>query len=139
VSTLLRDLMTSDPIVLDVRRSVEDAAATMRDEDIGDVLVSEDGVLCGMLTDRDIVARVVAAGRDPSTTPLGSVCSREVHVLGPDDTVEDAVMVLRDHAVRRIPVVDGDTAVGIVSIGDLAVSFDPGSALADVSAAGPND
>lgn len=139
MSTLLRDLMTSDPVVLDVRRTVEDAATTMRDEDIGDVLVSDHGALCGVLTDRDIVARVVAAGRDPATTALGSVCSRELHALGPDDTIEDAVMVLRDHAVRRIPVVDGETAIGIVSIGDLAVSFDPGSALADVSAAGPND
>ena len=92
----------------------------------------------GILTDRDIVVRAVADGLDVTATHAGDVVSRELVLLSPEDTVERAISLMREHAVRRIPVVDGDRPVGIVSIGDLALERDQESALAEISAAPPN-
>jgi CBS domain-containing protein len=111
----------------------------MRDNDIGDVLVVRNGKLHGIVTDRDLVVRVVAAGLDPERTNLDDICSAQVVVLAPDDSVNDAIHLMREHALRRLPVVGDDgKPLGIVSMGDLAVLRDPESALADVSAAPPN-
>jgi CBS domain-containing protein len=111
----------------------------MRANDIGDVIVVDDnGKLTGIVTDRDIVVRVVAEGRDPRATRLGDIASRELTVLAPDDPVERAVELMRERAIRRLPVVEQGKPVGIVSIGDLALDRDPDSALADISAAPPN-
>jgi CBS domain-containing protein len=131
------EVMTTDPVVLDASSSLEEAARRMKEHDIGDVLVSEGGRLCGIVTDRDIVIRGLAKGRGASA-PLGDICSRELVSLSPDDSVEDAVGIMRDRAIRRLPIVENDRAVGIVSIGDLAVERDKTSALADISAAPPN-
>jgi CBS domain-containing protein len=111
----------------------------MRANDIGDVIASDDkGGITGIVTDRDIVVRVVAEGRDPSATPIEDIASRDLTAVSPDDPVERAVELMRERAVRRLPVVKRGKVVGIVSIGDLAVERDPGSALADISAAPPN-
>ncbi len=134
----IRDVMTTEPLVLDATQTVAEAATIMRDADVGDVLVRREGKVVGIVTDRDVVARVVADGLDPASTQLGEVCSGELHTLSSDATVGDAIALLRAHAVRRIPILDGDDAVGIVSIGDLAMRHDPESALADISAAAPN-
>jgi CBS domain-containing protein len=135
----LQDVMTRDPIVLDARAPVTDAAQAMRDRDTGDVLVQDDGVLCGIVTDRDIVVRAVADNADTTSLPLGDICSHEVTALSPSDSVDDALRVMRDQSVRRLPVVDGGRPVGIVTIGDLAVEQDPGSVLGDISAAPANN
>jgi CBS domain-containing protein len=100
--------------------------------------VEDDGQVRGIVTDRDIVVRAVADGRDPASTTLGEVGSTDVVALSPDDTVERAVEIMRQKAIRRVPVVEGGRAVGIVSIGDLAAERDPDSALADISSARPN-
>lgn len=134
----IREIMTPSPVTLAAERSVAEAAAEMKQHGIGDVIVLTDGKMCGLVTDRDLAVRVLAEGRDPSSTRLGDVCSRDLATVGPDDDVEQAVRVVRDRAVRRIPVVDGGEPVGIVSIGDLALERDERSALADVSAAPPN-
>lgn len=134
----IRDVMTPNPVALQASSPVMEAARCMRDEDIGDVIVLEDGKICGVVTDRDIVVRGLAAGQDPKTTKLADVCSKDVVTLSPDDSVEDAVRMMRELAIRRMPIVDGGTPVGMVSIGDLAVERDPSSALADISAARPN-
>ena len=110
----------------------------MRDEGIGDVLVSLDGGSFGILTDRDVAVRVVAEGRDPAGTQVGSVCTRDVATLAPDADADEAVRLVRERAVRRLPVVEDGRCVGIVSLGDLAVQLDRESALADVSAAPAN-
>jgi CBS domain-containing protein len=118
---------------------VREAAEAMRANDIGDVVVVDDnGKLSGILTDRDIVVRVVAEGRDPRTTRIGDIASRDLTAVSPDDPVDRAVQLMRDKAIRRLPAVDKGKPVGIVSIGDLALDRDPGSALADISAAPPN-
>jgi CBS domain-containing protein len=112
----------------------------MREFDIGDVLVVEADRVEGILTDRDIVVRVVAAGLDPAKTTVGEVCSSQVATVSVDTPVEEAVEVIRQHALRRLPVVDDEGRLaGVATIGDFAVANDPTSALADVSAAPPND
>jgi CBS domain-containing protein len=130
--------MNSNPISMPMTSTVAEAARKMRDADIGDVIVLEDSQLCGIVTDRDIVVRAIAEGRNPAKVKLGDICSRDMTTLSPTDTVEDAVRLMRDKAIRRLPVVEEGKPVGIVSIGDLAVSQDPHSALGDISAAPPN-
>jgi CBS domain-containing protein len=134
----IRELMTPNPIMLPGTASVHEAARAMRDAQIGDVIVIEHDQVCGIVTDRDIVVRTVAETRDPATTPLADICSHNLLTVTPTDSVEEAVRLMRTHAVRRLPVVDGGRAVGIVSLGDLAVERDPGSALGEISGAPPN-
>jgi CBS domain-containing protein len=119
--------------------TLADAARVMRDEDIGDVLVMDDDRICGVVTDRDIVVRGLATNSDAARVSLDDICSHELVSVGPDQQIEDAIRLMSEHAVRRIPVVEGGRAVGIVTIGDLAIERDPRSALADISAAPPNE
>jgi CBS domain-containing protein len=134
----IRSVMTSNPLTLPATSSVAEAARAMRDANIGDVIVLDGKQTCGIVTDRDIVVRAVAEGRSLSTTKLADICSQELTTLSPNDQVEDAVRLIREKAVRRLPVIEGGKPVGIVSIGDLAVSQDPRSALGHISAAPAN-
>ena len=134
----MRDVMTTQPVALPATSSVVDAARAMRDSDIGDVIVVENGQICGMVTDRDITVRGVAEGRNISSLTLGDICSRQLTTLSPTDSVDDAVLLMREKALRRLPVVEGGKPVGIVSLGDLAVTKDPHSALGNISAAPAN-
>ncbi|KAF4406518.1 MULTISPECIES: CBS domain-containing protein [Streptomyces] len=128
------------PAVTAVRpdASLVEAAELMRMHDIGDVLVAQNGRLYGVLTDRDITLRAVAEGVDPLTVSALAVCTPEPVTVGPDESVDAAVMLMRTHAVRRLPVVRDGRPLGMVSIGDLAQARDPGSALADISRASPD-
>ena len=135
----LRKVMTKDPLTMPATATALDAALGMRNADVGDVIVLDDeSRVCGIVTDRDIVVRAVAEGRSPASTHLGDICSRDLTTLSPTDSVDDAVKLMREKAVRRLPVVEENKAVGIVSLGDLAEARDPDSALADISAAPPN-
>ena len=132
------EVMTRDPVTLPADAPVRDAAAAMRDADIGDVIVLEEGdQICGIVTDRDIALRVIGEGREP-TTKLGEICTRDINAVSPDTSVGDAVRLMSKEAIRRPPVVEGGRPVGIVSLGDLAMEQDPDSALADISAAEPD-
>ena len=132
------DVMTINPVTMNPTSPLIEAARQMKSSNVGDVIVLNDGKICGVVTDRDIVVRAVAEDRDPHQIKLGDICSREVVTLGPTDTVDHAVELMRTHAVRRLPVTDAGKPVGIVSIGDLALVRDPDSALADISAAPAN-
>jgi CBS domain-containing protein len=111
----------------------------MRDRDIGDVLVTRDGdQLAGIVTDRDLVVRCLADGADADAT-IERACSNDLATVTPDSSVDDAIRLMRERSLRRIPVVDGGRAVGIVTLGDLAVEREPDSALGDISAALPNN
>jgi CBS domain-containing protein len=134
----IKDVMTPDPVCVDPHDTAADAARRMREVDSGAILVCEDGHLRGMLTDRDIVVRAVADGRDPARVEVQEICSADVEALRPDDDVDRAVQLMRERHVRRLPVVEGDHPVGIVSIGDLALARDEHSALADISGAPAN-
>ena len=133
----LREVMTPNPTVCSADTSAAQAAQMMRDQGIGDVLVQHDGSL-GIVTDRDIVTRAVAAGRDPKQVTVGDICTRNVETVSPDMSVDDVIRLMSDKAVRRVPVVDAGKPVGIVALGDLAVDRDRRSLLADISAAPPN-
>jgi CBS domain-containing protein len=134
----LREIMTQNPLACQTNDSIIAAARTMRDGNVGDVVILDKGQIQGILTDRDIVVRALAEGRDPNRTTVGEICSRELTVLSPGDAVSEAVKVMREKAIRRLPVVEGGKPVGIVSLGDLAVERDRESALGNISAAPPN-
>jgi len=135
----IRDVMTASPHCLQPSATLQDAAREMKGDDIGAVLIEDNGSLAGILTDRDIVVKAIAEGRDPSSTKVIDVATRDVKTLTPDSTVEDAIKLVREQHVRRIPVVEGGRPAGIVSIGDLAIERDRESALADISAAPSNN
>lgn len=130
--------MSAAPVSMAATESVSAAARAMKEHGIGAVLIIADGRFSGLVTDRDIAVRVLAENRDPVTTRLGDICSTELAVLGPDDDVEQATRLVRQLAVRRIPVVEDGIPVGVVSIGDLALGQDRSAALSQVSAARPN-
>lgn len=133
----VRELMSPHPIRLPSWAQVAEAARKMNDAHVGSIVVEDDGKLCGIVTDRDVTIRAVAQGLNPSTTTLAQICSTEVVTLSPDDDVEHAIDVMREHAVRRLLVVDGGRAVGIVSLGDLARERDADSVLGQISGAPP--
>ena len=135
----VKDIMTRRTVTMDRETPVLDAAKAMREADIGDVMVTESDRLCGIVTDRDIVVRVLADERDPSATQLGAICSGDVVSVAPDDSIDMAVAKIRDRGIRRLPVLENGQPVGILSIGDLAIERDSDSALADISAAPPNE
>jgi CBS domain-containing protein len=132
----VRDVMTAEPIVLQRDQSIADAARAMRDNAMGSVLVVDGDKLCGLVTDRDIVVRALAESAAPSS-PIGAVCTPHLVAVEADDDTTEALQVMQDNAVRRLPVMDHGRIVGMVSIGDLAVEQDEDSALADISAAHP--
>lgn len=134
----VQEIMTHDPVTVDVSATLVDVACRMRDHDVGAVIVTEANNVRGILSDRDIVVRAVADGRDAAQVRVQDVRSADLVTLNPQDTLDSAAAAMRRHDVRRLPVVDGDKPVGILSIGDLAVERDPESALADISAASPN-
>ena len=129
----VREVMTEDPVVLPEDASLVDAARLMRDQGIGDVIVTAGEQAKGIVTDRDIVIRAVAEGSDPGQVRVGEVLSGDLASVTPEDSVERAIALMREKAIRRVPVVESGKAVGIVSIGDLAIERDADSALADIS------
>jgi len=135
---LVRDLMTKNPATVSASATVAEAARLMRDNNTGAMLVEENGTICGIVTDRDIAIRAVANDENPRQLTVSRICSKQVETLPPDATTDQAVDMMRQKAVRRIPVVDRGRPVGIISLGDLALALDPRSALADISAAPPN-
>ena len=134
----VRQVMTANPVILEANTPIREAARAMRDKSIGNVVVQQNGQLYGIVTDRDIVVRAVAEGRDTGNTTLDSVCTKEVTSLSPDQSDDDAVRIMKEKSIRRLPVVENGKVVGIVSLGDLAVEKDAQSALGQNSAASAN-
>jgi CBS domain-containing protein len=120
MATSIRDVMTSEVRACDPSTTVAEAAKVMAKEDVGPVPVVEDGRLMGILTDRDIVVRVVAEGRDPASTKIEEIATRDLVTVSPGDDVDTALRQMAATQVRRIPVVEGDRLVGIVAQADIA-------------------
>ena len=135
----IRDLMTPDPVSVDETTPLQQVARLMRDRDIGDVIVERQGTPAGIVTDRDIVVRGLAENEDARGLQAGDICSGDVLSVAPDDDVDEAASVMREAAIRRLPVIENGRAVGIVSLGDLAQAEDPASVLSDISDEAPND
>jgi CBS domain-containing protein len=136
----VKDVMTTNVVYLPSETTLAEAARTMREQDIGDVVVADGPQLTGLVTDRDIVVRAVAERFDPATTTIGEIVTKDLITVKPDDSVQSAALLMRDHAVRRVLVCDETQGlVGIVSIGDLAQEIDPESVLGGISKATPNN
>ena len=135
----VREVMTAVPQTVTLETSLADAARLMADEGIGDVIVIEHDTerVVGIVTDRDIAIRAVAKGMGPSTK-VGDIYSRDLVAVGPTSTVREALDLMKDLNVRRLPVVENDHALGVVSLGDLSSEAGAGPALADISAASPD-
>jgi signal-transduction protein with cAMP-binding, CBS, and nucleotidyltransferase domain len=139
MAQIIQEVMTTHPMALSAASSIGDAARIMREQDVGDVIVLDDhNAVCGIVTDRDIVVRAVADDRNPTEVTLGDICSHELITVDASASVKDAVKLMRERALRRLPVVEDGCPVGIVSLGDLAIERDPESTLADISAAPSN-
>ena len=134
----VHEVMTTTPVQVRPTTSVGDVAVLMREQDIGSVLVADDDGVVGVVTDRDLVLRVLADDRGP-TMQVGAATTGWPCCVGPTDDVDSAMDLMRANAVRRIPVVETGAAVGIVSLGDLAEARDQDSLLKDISAADPNN
>jgi CBS domain-containing protein len=141
--TTARDIMTPDAAFCHEDTTAADAARLMADEGVGAVPVcNADGRLSGVITDRDLAMQIVAEGRDPQKVRLGElVDGSEVVTIGADDSVEEAIRTMKDHAVRRLPVIDGNALVGMVSQADIARAM-PDAKIGDlvdaISSAPPN-
>lgn len=114
----VREFMTSDPVTVSSDCSLMEAARIMRAHDVGVLPVINEGEFCGVITDRDIVIKAVAAGRFDDT--VGSFISMGVVTVAPDDDVERAAELMSENDVRRLPVCDGGNLVGMLSVGDIA-------------------
>ncbi|MCO6010597.1 CBS domain-containing protein [Actinoallomurus purpureus] len=121
----VRDVMTPEPVALPLDAPLTEAARLMRDQGVDGLLVTQAGRLCGVVTDRDIVVRAVAEGRDLHGTRLDQICSAGVVTIGPDAETDAAVRLMRERGVRRLPVVEDGRAVGIISIRDVAADDGP--------------
>lgn len=135
MAEFVREVMTPGVVVVPPDASLVEAAQLMRAQDIGDVLVATERHVLGVLTDRDITLRAVADGADPLTVSARAVCTPNPVVVGPHDELSVAVGLMREHAIRRLPVVEDGRVVGMVSMGDIAIAQQPESALAEVSRA----
>lgn len=119
--TKARDIMTPNVECVRENESLGDAARKMRDLDVGALpICGEDDRLKGMVTDRDIVVKCIAADKDPNSTKAGELGAAEVVTIGADDSVDEALSTMVKHKVRRLPVIDGHDLVGMISQGDLA-------------------
>jgi CBS domain-containing protein len=135
----IREIMTADPRTVSSMATVADAAREMRDGDVGSVVVVDNGGVAGIITDRDIAVRVVAQGLDPDATRVSEAATTDPVTLTVDQTVEDAIRLVRERDVRRIVVVQDGRPAGVVSLGDLAIERDTDSALADIASEPPNN
>ncbi len=141
----IRDVMTPNPTVVSDRDSIRDVARIMKDQDTGVVPVCDDGKkIIGLVTDRDIVVRLIADGKDPLNAHVNEVMTKSVRKVHEDATVDDVLSLMSSSEIRRVPVVNkNDELVGIVSIGDISNETREhgkvGEAINDISDARPNN
>ena len=135
----VREVMTAAPETVTIEDSLRDAASLMDRAEIGSVIVTDAGSIAGIITDRDIALRGAGAGLDPSSTTVRVAMTPSPITVAPTATVQEAVDVMRAHDVRRVPVVESDRPIGIVSLADLAMTSQARALLADISTAPPNN
>jgi CBS domain-containing protein len=121
MSTKVRDVMTPAVETTTRAQSLREAAKMMKSGDYGAMPVVDEGRLIGMLTDRDIVVRAVAEGLDPNVAVAGDFATRDPVAVEPDQALDEALMLMARHRVRRLPVVEGGMLVGVLSQADVAL------------------
>jgi CBS domain-containing protein len=141
--TTAREIMTDDAQCARADETLADAARKMRDLGVGALpICGEDDRLKGVLTDRDIVVRCVAEGADPTSTPVSELAEGKPVTIGADDPIDEALRTMIEYGVRRLPVIDGDRLVGMVSQADVARETSPqqaGELVAALSRAADNN
>jgi CBS domain-containing protein len=137
--TTVGEFMTTRLVTMDANDTLTAAAQEMRDSAIGDVVVTDGDNVVGIVTDRDITVRGVAAQQDPDRTTLRQITSTDLITVSQHDDAVAAADLMRTYAVRRLPVLENGRLIGLISIGDLAVEREPQSVLADISADDPNN
>ena len=139
-TTTARDVMTKGVECVKEHETLVDAARRMRDLDVGALpICGDDGRLKGMLTDRDIVVKCVADGGDVTTATAGSLGEGKPITIGADDSVDEALEIMKRHQVRRLPVIDDHRLVGIISQADIATvlsNADAGELVEEISQPG---
>lgn len=142
-ATVARDIMSSNPRIMKVDDKVIDIAKTLADEQIGAVVIcNDDNRLQGVITDRDLAVEVLAKGKDPNNCRAGELLDgSEVVTIGADDSIDEAIETMKQHAVRRLPVIDGTDVVGMVSQADIARTADDKTVgrLVEVISASPDN
>jgi CBS domain-containing protein len=119
----VRDVMTSNPRTIERSTTVAEAAQLMKSEDVGSVPITDGDRLVGVVTDRDIVVRAVAEGRDVQSTTVGDIASSDLVTIDPEQSIEEAVRLMGEHQVRRLPVVEEDgRLVGVLAQADIAAA-----------------
>jgi CBS domain-containing protein len=137
--TLVRDVMSPNVRLIGADDSIKSAAEAMEADDIGAVVVVDEGRVRALVTDRDIVVRAIARGLDPQATSVWEIASTDLVAVAGDAPVSEAVRLMRDRALHRVLVFDQEQALaGVVTLGDVAAQRDPRSALADITNAPPN-
>ena len=125
--TVARDLMTPDPTCVKEGQTLAEAARMLRDLNVGSMpICGDDNRLKGMLTDRDIVVKCIAQGGDPNTVTAGELAEGKPVTIGADDDIREALRMMQEHQVRRLPVIDGHDLVGIIAQADVARELSPG-------------
>jgi CBS domain-containing protein len=117
---LVKDVMVADLVTVGSSVSVKEAVSVMNDFEIGCLIVVEDGEVVGMLTERDVLRRVVEEGKRPEETLVRDVTSKPPIVVSPDASLEEAVEAMFKHKVKKLPVVEGAKLVGLVAFTDVA-------------------
>jgi CBS domain-containing protein len=134
-----REIMTPDAKCIGENETVTDAAKKLSELGVGSMpICGEDDRLKGMLTDRDIVVKVLAAGKDPDSTAAGEVGEGKPVTIGADDSVSEALQTMKEHKIRRLPVIDGHDLIGIISVADIATNVEEdqtGDLIETISAA----
>jgi len=137
MALLVRHAMTDAPTTARPDLNAADAAGMMRSHDVGVIPIAENGSLLGLVTDRDLVVRVLAERKDPTTVTLRDVMTSSPVTVTPDMELTDARSLMAEHRIRRLPVMKGDELVGIISLGDVAMALASkravGDALEDIS------
>jgi CBS domain-containing protein len=132
----IRDVMTANPTSCQPSTTIVEAAKVMAQEDVGPVPIVEGGRVVGLVTDRDLVVRVLAEGRDPNSTTIGEIASADLVTVEPDTNLDEALTLMGQNQVRRLPVVEGGQLVGIVAQADVARAADEedtGEVVQDIS------
>jgi CBS domain-containing protein len=121
MGTKVADVMTERPRAVAPQTPLTEVAKVMETEDVGAVPLVDGDRLVGIVTDRDIVVRAIAKGKDPSGMPASEVSSRELLTVSPDDDLSEALKVMAEYQVRRLAVTEDDRLVGVVSQADVAM------------------
>jgi CBS domain-containing protein len=134
----VREIMTSGSLATaTLDTTLEEIANMMKAEDVGAIpVLDDDDKLAGIITDRDIVVRAIAEGEDPTECTAEDILSEQLHTIEPDADLQQAINLMSQHQIRRLPVVEEDQVIGIISLGDVSVKSQPdqaGEALEDIS------